>query len=1006
MPKFIHFLCLLALLAGAPAARALDSKVSLSDYHHDIWTGKDGAPGEVSAMAQTADGWLWIASSNGLYRFDGVRFRRFEAVSGEVAPKRPITALKALRNGDLLIGYIFGGVSLLSQGHITDYPTRIGNDLLAPVSSVIQDDDGAVWVATTIGLLKLERGVWRNVGVAMGLPQGRVTNLQLDQYQQMWLAVGEQLMVREPGSQRFRTVLRGYTAVNLTTSPDGRLWLDTHGKLITVPSDHSGPPRPRPAWMAQAAGQENGLFDRDGNYWMLGCPGVCRADGIGRQPDSVYSPAAQPDSKLDQSWQVSNLTGNVIFEDRDGNIWIGTQSGVERFRNNRLTKVRMSGGERFFTFALDDAGRALVWAKPTNELWRLNADGGAELLERGVASPFGVLANGADGALLKAGLEQIERRRGEQVESIAYPAGVAEAAGVPVTRIIDDGRALWLSVARRGSFRWQDGQWTPQSELGLPNGIAFAAPGGRGVMWFGYSDGLVLRYDNGKLTRYAPRPDGDVGAITFVHSGPEVVIGGNGGLAVLQGGRFRRLSVADSEVLSRVSGMVIAANGDRWFNGSKGVVQVRGDQWRAALATPQAALDYTLYGVLDGYPDFAATANRLPSAIADAQGQLWFAGVSGVARLDGTRAYPKPHPPEVKIETLVAQGKRYLDFSRPLQLAPGTTALRIEYTALSYSMPEGLRFRYLLEGVDRDWQDPGTRRAISYTNLGPGDYRFRVAAVNQFGQWNTTDTAISMRILPTFTQTPLFYGLCALAALLLLYLLYRLWARQATLRIATRLAERERIARALHDSFLQSVHGLTLSFQSALGALPADFASRRKIERVLLMADKVMEEGRNEVQDLRSGAMGDGDLAHGLTLVGEVLQESQRAVFSLRTLGTPRQLDEQMACEAYSIGREAILNAFRHADAASIQVELHYAPGQFSLEVVDDGRGIADELISNGSKGHWGLTGMLERAARIGGHMALENVAGGGTRMRLTVPAARAYVGRAGWKRWLPRRFR
>ena len=1002
MAKIPLLLCLWTLLFGVPAAQALDAKVGLSDYHHDIWTGKDGAPGEVSAMAQTTDGWLWIGSSNGLYRFDGVRFRRFEALSGEIAPKRPITALKALRNGDLLIGYIFGGVSRLSKGHITDYPSHIGNDLLGPVFNAIVDDDGKVWAATTTGLLKLEQGAWRNVGPEMGLPPGRVSNIMLDQYMQLWLAAGEHLVVLERGSKRFRSVLHGYTTVNLMTSPDGRLWLDTQGKLITVPSQHPGPQLPRPAWMAQGEGQESGLFDRDGNYWTLGCPGVCRTDGVGQQASSVYSPATQPDSKLDQPWQVSNLTANVLFEDRDGSIWIGTQAGVERFRNNRLTKVRMNGGERFVTFALDDAGRALAWAKPTNELWRLNTDGTAELLERGAATPFGVLANSQDGALLKAGTTQIERHRGEQVETIAYPHGVSDADGVQATRIVDDGRALWLSLSRRGSYRWQDGQWTHQSELGLPNGIAFAAQGAPGVMWFGYNDGLVLNYDNGKITRYAPQPGSDVGAITFVHSGPEVLIAGNAGLAVLQGGHFRRLAVLDGEVLSRVSGMVIGANGDRWFNGSKGVVHVRADKWKAALANPQAPLEYTLYGVLDGYPGFAATANRQPSAIADRHGQLWFAGVSGIARLDGTRAYP-PHPPEVKIETLVSQGKRYLDFAQIVLLPPGTTTFRVEYTALSYTMPEGVHFRYQLEGVDRDWQDPGTRRAASYTNLGPGDYRFRVAAVDQFGQWNDEETAISIRILPTFTQTPLFYGLCVLAAAALLYLLYRLWARQATLRIATRMAERERIARALHDSFLQSVHGLTLSFQSALGALPADSASHRKIERVLLMADKVMEEGRNEVQELRSGAMDDGDLAHGLTLVGEVLQESHRAVFSLRTLGRSRLLDEQTACESYSIGREALLNAFRHADAAAIQVELNYAPGEFSLQVQDDGKGIADELIRNGSNGRWGLTGMFERAARVGGQVALENVDGGGTRVRLTVPAARAYAGEARWKRLLPR---
>ncbi|MYN40143.1 hypothetical protein GTP55_12240 [Duganella sp. FT109W] len=997
------FPLLLVLALVMPRAWALDSKVALSDYHHDIWTGKDGAPGEIGAMAQTADGWLWIGSSNGLYRFDGLRFQRFEALPGEAMPNRPVTALKALRNGDLLIGYIFGGVSRLSKGHLTHFPARLGPNLIGGVINVIQDDDGMVWAAANDGLLQLRQGVWREVGAEMGLPPGRVSNILIDQYRQVWLAAGEQLMVQAPGARRFRPVLSGYKAVNLSESPDGRLWLDTHEQLIAVPSQHTRPQLPRPDSLVLGEGQENGLFDRDGNYWALNCPGICRTDGVGQRPDGIYSPTAKPDSRLDQAWQVSSLTGNLVFEDRDGSIWIGTSSGVERFRHNRLTPVRLTGGERFFSFALDEAGRALVLAKPTNELWRLEADGRAMLLERGEPTDYGSLSNGADGSLLRGGPQHIERRRGNAREIIAYPEGLLEHGVVEAMRITDDGRALWLAVSRRALYRRLDGKWMTQAELGIPAGIAFAAAGAAnapGSMWFGYNDGQVIHYDNGRLTRYAPQPEGDVGTITFVHAGPEVLIGGNAGVAVLSGSSFRRINAADPDVLTRVSGMAISANGDRWFNGSKGVVLVRAADWAAAIGQPGRLLKYVLFGVLDGYPGFAAISNRLQSAISDKDGQLWFAGVSGIARIDSTRNYAPPSPPLVKLQTLVAQGQRYLDFTQPLQLAPGTTSFRIEYTALSYTMPDSLRFRYRLEGVDADWQDPGTRRAISYTNLGPGEYRFRVMAVDQFGQWSKDESSMTVRILPTFTQTPLFYALAVLATAGLLYLLYLLWLRQATLRLAARIAERERIARALHDSFLQSVHGLTLSFQSALGGLAADSPARAKIERVLLLADKVMEEGRDELQELRSGAMGDGDLARGLLLVGQVLAESHRAVFSLRTQGTPRALQELAACEIYSIGREALMNAFRHAEAASIQVELHYGASQFTLQVRDDGKGIAPEILNHGSTGHWGLTGLFERARRVGGQLTLDNRDAGGLRVRLIVPAARAYAGQARWKRW------
>ena len=1006
--RCLNFILLsLAMLFGAQSALALDAKVPLSEYHHDIWTGKDGAPGEVAAMAQTADGWLWIGSSNGLYRFDGVRFRRFEALSGEVAPKRPITALTALRNGDLLIGYIYGGLSLLHDGHISHFPSKVGQVPMSPVLSALIDDDGVPWAATTRGLLRLRDGAWHEAGVEMGLPQGGVSNLMVDQYAQMWIAAGEQLMVLERGAKRFTPVLDGVHAVNLGASPDGRLWLDTHEKLIPVPPRHQGPVKSRPAWMAQSHGQENGLFDRDGNYWALACPvGVCRTDGVGLGPGQTLMLNAAPSSKLDQPWQVSHLTGNVLFEDRDGNMWVGTQAGVERFRNNRLAAVKLSGGERMFSFARDASGHVLAMARPTGELWQLR-EGAATVLRRFAPGPFGVIANAADGALLVADGERIERSTADKVEIIDYPDDPDGKRGnTKVTRVMDDGRGLWISIARRGTFRWRDGKWNTQAELNIPAALTFAAPGAPGAVWFGYTDGAVVHFDNGRITKYATDGEDDIGAVSFLHGGDAVVAGGGSGLAVLLDGRFRRLHVADPDVLSSISGMVTAANGDRWLNGGKGVVYVKAADWKAALAAPHVPLKYVLYGVLDGYPGFAATAVRLPSALADVDGQLWFAGVSGIARFDSNKAAPAPQAPLTKIETLVAQGKRHLDFSKPLELKAGTSSFRIEYTALSYTMPEALHFRYRLEGVDADWQDAGQRRAVSYTNLGAGEYRFRVAAVNELGRWSEREAEIVVRILPTFSQTPLFYALCALALAGALYLLYLLWLRQATLRIATRMAERERIARALHDSFLQSVHGLVLSFHSAMGALPEDSAGRQKIERVLLMADKVMEEGRNEVQDLRSGTMRDGDLGHALNLVGEVLQESLRSVYSLRTVGQPRDLDEQAGCEIYSIGREALMNAFRHAQAASIHVELNYGADQFSLQVIDDGRGMPPEILSRGSSGRWGLTGLFERANRIGGKISISNGDKGGTRVLLTVPAVCAYAGQARWKRYLPRWLR
>ncbi len=1003
----LRWLAVLFVFASAHVL-ALDGKIPLDELHHDIWTGKDGAPGQVSSMAQTADGWLWIGSVDGFYRFDGMRFRRFEALNGETAPKRPVTALTALRNGDLLIGYLSGGLSHLHDGHITHYPATVGEAPISPVSSATTDDSGRLWVATTSALLQLRGGAWRNVGPEMGLPAGEVSNVVADQYGQVWIAVGRALYVLPAGGQRFRQVLQqNVHTVNLIESPDGRLWQDLHDRLIPVPAQHQGPLKPRPAWLSRSQGQENGLFDRDGNFWSLACPiGVCRAEGVGAMPSREMAPNAGPRSRLDQPWQLSSQTGNILFEDRDGNIWIGTQAGVERFRHNRLAPVKLAGGERAFKFARDASGHVLALSLPSGMVWRLRADGAQPLDEHYPPGNTGAIGNGADGVLLLARPDEIERRFPDRSERIPYPPEPGGQAGpVKVTRVFEDGVGLWVAIARRGAFRLVDGQWTSQADLGLPPGPFVGEAGVRkGSLWLGYDDGSIVYFDNGRITRYRASPENDVGPVTHLHvAGDEVVAAGIGGMAVLRGDSFHRLVAVDPDVLAGVSGTVVGANGDRWLNGKKGVAYVKAADWKAAVSAPGVPLKYVLYGVLDGYPGFADTATRRNTAMADVDGQIWFVGATGIARLDSTTSYPPPHAPQVLVETLVAKGKRYLDFSKALMLAPGTTSFRIEFTALSYSMPEMVRFRYQLEGVDPDWQESGSRRAVSYNNLAPGDYRFRVAAVNELGQPNEHDTSVALTILPTFTQTPLFYGLCALMAVGVLYLLYRLWLRQATLRIAARMAERERIARTLHDTFLQSVQGLVLGFQNAMSALPGDSSTRARLERMLLLADRVIEEGRDEVQDLRSSAMSDGDLDRGLTIVGEVLQESHHSVFSLRREGGALTLTEDVSCEVYSIGREALMNAFRHAGAKSIQVTLGYGRDQFVMRVADDGKGIAAEILASGQRaGHWGLPGMRERAARIGATLAIDS-APTGTCVTMTIPAALAYLGQSRWKSWLRR---
>ena len=371
-----------------------------------------------------------------------------------------------------------------------------------------------------------------------------------------------------------------------------------------------------------------------------------------------------------------------------------------------------------------------------------------------------------------------------------------------------------------------------------------------------------------------------------------------------------------------------------------------------------------------------------------------------MAYLDPARIYRNTVAPAVVIAPLDVAGARP-GADGNLILPPDTTGLRLDYTALSYAMPERLRFRYRLDGVDRDWQDAGERRMAFYTRLDPGAYRFRVMAFNEDGVPSEREASLAFTIAPTLVQTWWFRVLCGLALLLLAAAVFRwrtrLLARRYAQRYRERLAERERIARALHDSLLQNVQGLVLRLNTALLRMTKGSTAHSDVEAILDQADAVMTEAREELADLRAQpGPAAQDLGQALATFGQALQEQCGPRFSLRIAGTPRWLADVARHELYTIGREALFNAFRHAAADRIEVELGYGGDNFTVTVRDDGRGIDPAILRAGGRGgHWGLPGMRERACALGGTLAVSTPAHGGTELVVRIPARIAYARRA-----------
>ncbi len=986
MCLFVRVLAPLLLVLFGQAAWALDPAIRLQDLNHASWSEKDGVPADIQGMAQTRDGWLWLGTADGLYRFDGVRFERVPLQQNR------IFNLHALDNGDLLVSYMLEGLTLLRPDGSTTELIDPARDKLGPVAAMAMDHDGAIWIAGMAGVHRYRNGKWQ--AMAGGADwRGQEFSLLVDQYGRVWASSPQSLYLFDRAAGKLQPFPGDALHGSLIQSPDGRIWVATGAAVRPVPAPPTGRRAPRQPDFNQAESRWAGQFDRDGNLWALKCPyGICRVANAGSLPAVPILPARQADDRFDQHWQLSALSTNVVLEDREGNIWISTQSGLDRFRENKLIPARIPGPTGTYSLASDTEGRLWAAEGANGALWQVRHDGPPV---RDATRTASVIANDRDGALLIAGKRRIERiHQGRSTFIPLPPLPDGTAGDLNVFGMLDDGKVLWFASFQTGLMGLVDGKWLPRAAFRLPQRIYMSAAGDAGQLWLSHNDGKLSFYDGDRASGAPASYDiALVGAESGIFPGPQLVVGGEHGIAVLRGKTFHRLGAAHAEALNNVTGMAVTPDGDRWLNGSKGVVHVRRDDWEAAVRDPGKPLVHEVIDVLDGYPGRAAMDNRLTSVYNAGHGRLWFRATGGLVRLETATLRPNAVKPTVQLLGVGTAAASYPARGAVL-LPPDSRSFNIQYTAPGLRKPEGMRFQYRLEGLDRDWQDAGTRRAAYYTNVGPGRYKFHVRAVNEDGMAGDAVATLPITVEPTVPQTWWFRTLCALAAIAVLYALYRYRLRIATGAIArqlqVRLDERERIARTLHDTFLQSLQALILRVHAVLQRLPEGSDARRKLEIILDETDLAVEEGRAQVQGLRSGH----DIELVLQQAGAALAAMHPATrFQLEVGGMRRPLVPPVQEELTEIAREALRNAFRHAQAGVATIAIDYRGAEFVLTVGDDGRGLDDgEVQRRMRERHWGLVGMRERALRIGAELAIASTPGQGTAITIRAPAALAYA--------------
>jgi signal transduction histidine kinase/streptogramin lyase len=1006
--RWIGSATLLALALLSTPAHALDPDQRLTQYKHNRWTAENGAPTPISGLAQGKDGFLWITAAQSLYRFDGDRFEKIPVENSQEDHGMPLPVLVA-DNGDVWTWFGRSGrFAVYRQGALRIVPSP---EIKGQVTRLVQTRDGAVWAAIGQigeGLFRHAGGQWTHFGAEAGLPRDQVMGMVATRDGALWVSYFNSVVRLSPGGRRFETVLREPGSIGaLTVDSAGRIWFSGRQgtRALTGPGGTGPSPSTGLAYPTDDSPRRaRTTFDRDGNLWF-----ALRQGGVQRlrAPDPRGAPSRSAAAARLETFAVRDgLTSNNaerVLEDREGNIWVVTSRGLDKFRPANIVVEPSLTRPAAYGDILMTAADGAVFVAQADTVHRIAPGGQPATVLRDMPEPE-AMCQAPDGTVWIAFADRVLTWKNGTTRRLPHPPAETGLYACGVDRQGD----VWFTAAGSGIYRHRAGAWEsmfgPTSDEGFHPSTMIVDAKGRLVTHWSLGSIAWLDFPHLSQTRIdygSAKP----GLRTLYDTGSQVLAAGTFGMAKVAPDRFEAVSAERLPILRGVSGIVQTPQGDLWLASLSGVVRMRARDLDRAFADPGFSPPSLTLGFDDGLPDRIA-ADGWRTAVRGGDGRIWLSTEAGTVWLDPARIHRNTLPPPVVVSGLRAGNVFHRD-PKDLVLPAHTSNIEIDYTALSLAIPERVRFRYRLEGFDKDWVDPGARRQAFYTNLPPGRYRFRVIAANNDGVWNNQGAVVAFEIRPAFVQSPWFVMLCAAAAAGGLWLLYRLRMAQVTQRVRTlleeRLGERERIARELHDTLLQSVQGLILRFQAVTDRLPQEEPARGQLEATLKRADDVMIEGRNRVRDLRLSEES-GDLRGLIEKLVEDTAFDPPIPIRIVIEGQPRPVDTLVAAEIGRIVAEALLNIARHARATAVEIEIGFDRRELGLRIHDNGVGLDADVLSKGEKdGHFGLVGMRERAARIGGTLTIESGAGLGTDLTLTTPARLAFPlsARGRWLRFL-----